>query len=184
MNDPATRTAQELRQLLIEVSPLIEEHTARVCPACEEVCCRQRHGLFTPADRAYLDALGEPVPAHAADRPLDGPCQFLGPTGCAKPRWQRAWRCTWFFCSPLLQALEEGPQRKARALSAALERIARLSAGFEQPSPGERRPYGQAQSSKGALRVQLEGSTKMTGGPADICPVCRYPRQDCICCPE
>jgi hypothetical protein len=117
--------ARELKQLLVRTSPLIERYTAAVCPACAEICCRQRHGMFTDRDRAYLAALGEHVPRHDPARSTDGRCQFLGPAGCAKPRWQRAWKCTWFFCVPLLRALDAGPQRDARALSAALAEMVR-----------------------------------------------------------
>ena len=118
--------AQRLKQLLIESSPLIEGYTRQVCPSCTDVCCKQRHGLFTETDRVYLAALGEPVPPHDPSRPLDGSCQFLTGAGCMKPRWQRAWKCTWYFCEPLLRALAEGPQKNARALSAILEEMGRL----------------------------------------------------------
>ncbi|MDH4163830.1 MAG: hypothetical protein OEW15_14260 [Nitrospirota bacterium] len=123
MSKNAPAIAQELKRLLIECSPLIEEYTSRVCPDCAEVCCKQRHGAFTEADRAYLAVLGEEVPSHDPSWPLDNACQFLGRTGCTKPRWQRAWRCTWFFCGPLLLELSTGPQKQARALTAALEQI-------------------------------------------------------------
>jgi hypothetical protein len=122
----STAAARKLQQLLIDSSPMIEEYTRQICPSCTEVCCKQRHGLFTEADLAYLTALGEETPPHDPSRPLDGSCQFLGASGCAKPRWQRAWKCTWYFCEPLLQAIAEGPQRKARALSASLGEMGRL----------------------------------------------------------
>ncbi len=122
----AARTAHHLKQLLIESSPLIEEYTRQVCPSCADVCCKQRHGLFTETDRSYLAALDEAVPPHDPSRPPDGFCQFLGASGCAKPRWQRAWKCTWYFCEPLLRALSEGPQKKARRLSAVLDEMGRL----------------------------------------------------------
>ncbi|MBS1242523.1 MAG: hypothetical protein H6R44_278 [Nitrospirae bacterium] len=122
----SAEAARRLKQLLIENSPLIEEYTRQICPSCTEVCCKQRHGLFTEDDRAYLAALGEEVPPHDPSRPVDGSCQFLGASGCEKPRWQRAWKCTWYFCEPLLQALAEGPQKKARALSASLGVMGRL----------------------------------------------------------
>lgn len=127
----STRAALRLQQLLSETSPLIESCTSAVCPSCIDVCCRQRHGLYTDRDRAYLAALGADVPHHDPLLPLDGPCQFLGPDGCAKPRWQRAWKCTWFFCEPLLRALEAGPPKQARSLSAALEEMARLYDAME-----------------------------------------------------
>ena len=126
MPSSCPETARRLKQLLIESSPLIEEYTRQICPSCTEVCCRQRHGLFTKSDRAYLAALAEEVPPHDPSRPADGLCQFLGASGCAKPRWQRAWKCTWYFCEPLLRALAEGPQKKARALSDSLGEMGRL----------------------------------------------------------
>ena len=128
----SSETAQRLKQLLIESSPLIEGYTRQVCPSCTDVCCRQRHGLFTGADRAYLSALCEAVPPHDLSHPLDGHCQFLTGSGCEKPRWQRAWKCTWYFCEPLLRSLAEGPQKNARALSAALEEMGRLYEKLEE----------------------------------------------------
>ena len=128
--------ARALKELLIRTSPLIERCTASVCPACTEICCRQRHGMFTDRDRSYLAALDEEVPMHDPSYPPDGPCQFLGPAGCSRPRWQRAWKCTWFFCGPLLRELEEGPQREARALSAALAEMVCLYDALEGGSHG------------------------------------------------
>jgi hypothetical protein len=126
MNAVRTPTARQLKALLDECSPLIEGYTRRVCPSCTDPCCKQMHGIFTASDRAYLAALDEHVPVHDLSRAPGGPCQFLGPDGCSKPRWQRAWKCTWYFCGPLLRALDEGPPRKARALSALLARIGPL----------------------------------------------------------
>ena len=125
-HDPSAETARRLKQLLIESSLLVEQYTRQVCPSCIDVCCKQRHGLFTETDRAYITSLAESVPLHDPTRPLDGPCQFLTGTGCSKPRWQRAWKCTWYFCEPLLRTLDEGPQTKARRMSAMLEEMGRL----------------------------------------------------------
>jgi hypothetical protein len=115
--------AHRLKQLLVESSPLIEEYTAAVCPACLDVCCRQKHGTHCSRDLAYLHALGTPAPPLEAGRDPDGPCQFMGQAGCTLPRWTRAFKCTWYFCEPLLAALSEGDQRKARKLSAALQEM-------------------------------------------------------------
>ncbi len=126
MTRSAAETARRLKRLLMESSPLIEEYTRQVCPSCTDICCKQRHGLYVAIDRAYIATLGEPLPHHDPARSPDGPCQFLTGSGCSKPRWQRAWKCTWYFCEPLLRALDEGPQRKARSLSAMLEEMGRL----------------------------------------------------------
>jgi hypothetical protein len=121
-----TESARCLKELLIRCSPLMEVYTRQVCSQCTDVCCRQKHGLLRKTDRAYLSALGEPVTCHKPGRDPDGPCEHLGPEGCARPRWQRAWKCTWYFCAPLLRALDEGPQKQARELQALLAEMGRL----------------------------------------------------------
>ncbi len=118
--------AAELKRLLIEHSQLIEEHTVAACPHCTNVCCRQKHCLFREKDVVYLIALGEEVPIRDETMPPDGPCQFMGPAGCMLPRWQRPFRCTWFFCEPLLQALHDAPPKRSRELSRALQKMADL----------------------------------------------------------
>jgi len=123
--------AHRLKQLLIESSPLIEEYTAAVCPGCVDVCCRQKHGTHCSRDLAYLHELGTPAPPLDAGRDPDGPCQFMGQTGCTLPRWMRAFKCTWYFCEPLLAALNEGDPRKARRLSAALQKMVDRYNGFD-----------------------------------------------------
>ena len=115
--------AEKLKQLLIESSPLIEEYTGRVCPGCIDVCCRQKHGLYRERDTRYLRALGVSLPKRDATRPLDGPCECMGPRGCALPRWMRPFKCTWYFCEPLLAALNDGPQKKARRLAAVMQEM-------------------------------------------------------------
>jgi hypothetical protein len=112
-NDIALR----LRQILIDLSPHIEEYTAAVCPECTDICCRQRHRLYSERDIGYLHGLGIPVPVRDEGRSLDGPCECMGPHGCIQPRWMRPFKCTWYFCEPLLAALNSGPQKKARNLS-------------------------------------------------------------------
>jgi len=129
--------AQQLQQLLIEASPLIEEYTAAVCPGCIDVCCRQKHGTHCSRDLAYLRALSTPAPPLEAGRDPEGPCQFMGHAGCTLPRWLRAFKCTWYFCEPLLAALNAGAPRKARRLSNALQNIVDRYNGLEDEADRE-----------------------------------------------
>jgi hypothetical protein len=115
--------AEKLKLLLIESSPLIEEYTAHVCPGCTDVCCRQKHGLYRERDVRYLHALSVEQPKRDEARPLDGPCEWMGPQGCVSPRWMRPFKCTWYFCEPLLAALNKGPQKKARRLAAVMQEV-------------------------------------------------------------
>ncbi len=126
MTENDTAVAHKLKQLLIDSSALIEEYTAAVCPGCIDVCCKQRHGMFQENDILYLHALGREVPPRDQGSLLDGPCELMGPRGCSQPRWLRPFKCTWYFCEPLLKALDDGPPRKARRLSATLQEMADL----------------------------------------------------------
>ena len=126
MTEKCTIIALQLKRLLIESSPMIEEYTAAICPGCSDVCCRQKHGTFRENDILCLRALGVEVPKRDQGRPLDGPCEWMGPGGCVQPRWMRPFKCTWYFCEPLLAALNEGHPRKARRVSAMLQEMADL----------------------------------------------------------
>ncbi len=115
--------AERIRQVLIDLSPMVEEYTARVCPDCRDVCCKQRHGIMDEQDMSFLSALGAPFPLYEPGRPLDGPCQFMGTEGCVRPRWLRPWRCTSYFCNALLDAMNSGPQKTARQVSTLIQEI-------------------------------------------------------------
>jgi hypothetical protein len=123
-------TSQKLKLLLMDSSSLIEEYTSRVCPDCTDVCCRQKHGMYRENDILYLRALGEAVATRDQGRTLEGPCELIGPRGCTQPRWLRPFKCTWYFCEPLLKSLGDGPPRKARQLSAMLQEMADLHANL------------------------------------------------------
>ncbi len=118
--------AQKLKLLLIDSSALIEEYTAEVCPTCTDVCCKQKHGVYKEKDVLFLRALGEAVPKLDLGRPLEGSCEVMGPQGCTQPRWMRPFKCTWYFCEPLLKTLSEGPPRNARRVSGMLQEMADL----------------------------------------------------------
>lgn len=122
--------AEKMKQLLIDLSPMIEEYTARVCPDCRDVCCKQRHGIMNEQDMRCASALKSPLPVYDPGRPLDGACQFMGPYGCENPRWLRPWRCTSYFCEALLAAMNDGPQKKSRRVSALIQEIVDIRNGW------------------------------------------------------
>jgi hypothetical protein len=121
MTNTRSDIAWKLRQRLNDVSPLIEVYTAAICPECTDICCRQRHGLYRERDINYLRGLGIPIPERDEARTLDGPCECMGPHGCIQPRWLRPFKCTWYFCNPLLEALNTGPQKRARMLASIMQ---------------------------------------------------------------
>ena len=131
MPDRKIELALALREAYDEVSPMIEECTAEVCPDCTSVCCIDRHANHEPEDLNFLKALkayGETDPL-PSEPPLELdalPCRHLGASGCSIERWRRPHRCTWYFCSPLLKHFEEADPRAYRRLVAALRRVVEI----------------------------------------------------------
>ncbi len=118
-----------LRVLFEEISPLIERYTSEVCPYCENVCCKQRHAYYDGEDMIYISALGLSVPEYS-ERGLEEPCEFLSINGCSRPGWHRPFRCTWYFCGPLLQHMNDGLGRPHRRLVGLLQDIVELRSGL------------------------------------------------------
>lgn len=100
-----------IKTLYERVSPLIEEYTCRVCPDCDYICCRARHYRYDEYDRVFLEGLGawrtleDPSGGSASDGE-DSLCPMLSAQGCRLKRWQRPFRCTWFFCDALLTEMD------------------------------------------------------------------------------
>lgn len=117
--------AKEAADAVEAISPEIERHTSAVCPDCLRVCCVNRHSYHELGDIVHLSLLGERPPAYREGVGDAEPCQFLGEGGCRLIRAQRPHRCTWFFCSPLLDHIEAASAREYRSFVAALENINR-----------------------------------------------------------
>lgn len=104
--DNKKKLADELKNAFYIVSPFIEKHTSIVCPTCKNVCCINKHGDYDDNDLIFMEALGIKVPPYSTDRKDTDPCRFLKEQGCSLERWERPYRCTFFFCDPLLKSLE------------------------------------------------------------------------------
>jgi hypothetical protein len=122
--------AEAVREAFAALSPLIEARTADVCPHCTRVCCIDRHGTHEGEDLIFLAALGASPPQEPplADDRL--PCRHLGARGCGVERWLRPFRCTWYFCPALLEAMPRQGARPYRALVAAIGRLVALRGAF------------------------------------------------------
>ncbi|MDA8170172.1 MAG: hypothetical protein M0Z59_10830 [Nitrospiraceae bacterium] len=122
---PSSRElALQMKEAFERLSPYIERHTGEVCPFCVKVCCANKHGTPEAQDFFFFGSLGiEAVPAQG---PADAVCSLLSAAGCTLPRWQRPFRCTWYFCGPLLEAMRNGSGREYRAFVSELERLVGL----------------------------------------------------------
>ncbi len=115
--------AQTFSRLIEKVDPFIQKSTEEVCPSCRQVCCINKHSYHTYFDVIYLLALGEKIPYHKAGIGDLEPCQFLSPQGCRLKRFLRPYRCTWYFCTPLLEYVRNTPVRRYREFISCLEQI-------------------------------------------------------------
>ncbi len=115
--------ARELKEIISRLDPLIETYTAKVCPTCQDVCCSQTNAYHDFADLVLLLAAGHRPPPYEHHRRLLDPCQFMGAKGCILPRWQRPYRCTWYFCSPLVEAMEAQPPKRYRRILAQISHM-------------------------------------------------------------
>jgi|GEM_PF-979802 len=132
----AFAAAERLKELFTQISPLIEYYIREVCAECREVCCRQKHAFPDERDILFTSTLGITVEVSDPERLPDEPCECLGPSGCLKPRWMRPFRCTWFFCEPLIRSMEEGPQKGYRRLIGMMGEMVRLYAELSTASKG------------------------------------------------
>ncbi len=117
--------ALKIKECFEELSPLIEYFTSEVCPSCQNVCCRHKHSLYDEEDRLFLQALSVEAENNYSPDP-EGPCEFLKETGCVRQRWERPFRCTWYFCDALLQHMPEASAKRYRAMVSILNKIIEL----------------------------------------------------------
>ena len=104
--DEKREIAEELKVAFDTLSPFIEKHTAIVCPECNNVCCIDKHGRYDENDIFFMNALDMDINSNLYDRQGTAPCRFIAEKGCTLERWMRPFRCTHFFCGPLLKSLE------------------------------------------------------------------------------
>ena len=118
--------ALEIKDAYEALSPMVEGFTSSVCPTCERVCCIDRHGTHEPEDEAFIALLGEALPPEPPKEDDALPCRHISGAGCRLPRRLRPFRCTWYFCGPLLEAMPREDARAYRRLVDGLRRLVEL----------------------------------------------------------
>lgn len=118
--------ARILKFRIDEIDSFIQQNTSIVCPNCENVCCINRHGYYDYEDLIYIYALGLRLPVYKKGVSDTDPCQFLSKFGCTIERAVRPFRCNWYFCSALLDHIEQGPSKPYRVFVKQLDEIVDL----------------------------------------------------------
>ncbi len=106
--------AQAMKQCYDDFDPFIQHYTSKVCPYCGTVCCANKFGFPEFADIVSFLSLDLSIPEYDLDVDEEAICQFIGEKGCILPRIQRPYRCTWYFCDPLMLQIDIGPAKQYR----------------------------------------------------------------------
>jgi hypothetical protein len=120
------RMAIYLRGNIDTVDHFIQQNTAQVCPACQEVCCINKHGYYDYQDLIYITALGLTPPLYREDIVDTAPCQFLAKYGCGIERSIRPFRCNWHFCTGLIAFMSSGPAKPLREFNLQFKKLQAL----------------------------------------------------------
>lgn len=96
------------------IDAFIQINTSEACPDCEKVCCMNKHGYYDHEDLIYIYALGLKPTAYKDKFRDSDPCQFISSQGCTIARAVRPFRCNWYFCTKLLNHIENGPAKPYR----------------------------------------------------------------------
>ncbi len=107
--------ADDLRDAYNMVSPFIEKHTSIVCPDCEDICCKDKHALYDKNDLVFMKAMSVDTYQDTSGMEESGKCRNMMDLGCSLERWMRPYRCTSFFCTPLLKSMEGDDTKLYRA---------------------------------------------------------------------
>ena len=122
---PVREKALIYKEAFFNLDSFIQSFTSSICPYCGTVCCAHQHGLPELADIVGLLAMDLKIPEYDLSLERGGMCQFMGEKGCVLPRHHRPYRCTWYFCDPLLVQIEIGPPRQYRTFIKDVEGLAK-----------------------------------------------------------
>ncbi len=109
--------AEDVKAAFEVLSPYIQTYTAVVCPDCENVCCKDKHGRYDDNDLYFLNAMDAVLPPDFEGLKESDPCRYMTECGCDLERWRRPYRCTFFFCDALLKCVDEGDPKLSRAFN-------------------------------------------------------------------
>ncbi|MDI6800600.1 MAG: hypothetical protein QMD01_00890 [Thermodesulfovibrionales bacterium] len=115
--------ARTIKYSIDKIDSFIQQNTAVICPNCQKVCCINRHGFYDYEDLVYIYALGLKLPVYKEGMKDTEPCQFLSEYGCTIERAIRPFRCNWYFCSALLEHIEQGSAKPYRIFIKQLNEI-------------------------------------------------------------
>jgi len=117
---PVRVMAETIRDYTGAMDAYVQRTASGFCPRCPEVCCLAMHGRYDGLDLVYAHALGLAVPDYDEGLKDHDPCQFMSEHGCITARPLRPLRCRLYFCNPLKEHMEKGPEAPYQEFNALL----------------------------------------------------------------
>ncbi len=98
--------AQQIRCRVDLLDPMLDALCANACPDCTDTCCVRATLWYDFKDLLGFHLGTAPVPAYQLVPAPGCTCRFLDASGCALPRIERPFICTWFICPAQKRVLE------------------------------------------------------------------------------
>lgn len=102
---PIRDLAVQIEARLISLDRFMDDLCAATCPGCMDNCCERATVWYDFKDLLRLHLCADIIPAEQLIPLPKRPCQHLGPMGCALPRNQRPFICTYYLCTAQRQAM-------------------------------------------------------------------------------
>ncbi|MDY6953009.1 MAG: hypothetical protein SWE60_15985 [Thermodesulfobacteriota bacterium] len=94
------KTAGEMDALLSEVILLQRDYVEKLCPSCENPCCKRVRYLFDEKDLIFARVSAQESVPKKKHKGKKG-CPFLSATGCLLPPKARPFTCHRYLCDKL-----------------------------------------------------------------------------------
>jgi hypothetical protein len=101
--------SQQIGQRVNLLDPMLDGLCGDTCPNCTDNCCERATVWYDFKDLLGFHLSAAAVPAGQLPSMRKCSCKFLKTEGCALPRIERPFICTWFLCAAQKRALEEWP---------------------------------------------------------------------------
>ncbi len=101
--------SQQIERRVNLLDPMLEGLCGDTCPGCTDKCCERATVWYDFKDLLGLHLAAAALPAVQLPATPRRSCKFLTKEGCALPRIERPFICTWFLCAAQKRALEQWP---------------------------------------------------------------------------
>jgi len=103
------RLADQIRERLASLFPLMVDLCHATCPTCSDICCQHAFVWIDFKDLLFLHLAAVPLPDRQLREKRGDRCRYAAPDGCSLDRLQRPFVCTWYLCPAQTRILREHP---------------------------------------------------------------------------